>query len=180
MAFAIADFRARLQYSGARSNQFEVILPFPAVSGGISQTQQFSFMCKSASLPASDLGSIKVPYFGRTINVAGDRSFPEGWQVTVINDEDYALRDVFEQWSDALNGHLSNIRDPAARFTNDYQVDATILHYGKTGDVIKEYDMIGVWPSTISAMDVAWDTNDTIQDFQVTLQYQWWSARTTT
>jgi len=178
MAFTIQDFRSRLQFGGARQNQFEVLLPFPAVSGGASQTEQFSFMCKSASLPAEEIGTIPVPYFGRTIKVPGDRSFGD-WSVTIINDEDFAIRDVFEQWSNALNGHFNNLRDGAARFTQGYQVDATVIQYGKTGDVIKEYDMIGVWPSSVSGIDLGWDQNDSIEEFQVVLQYQWWTARTT-
>lgn len=178
MPFTVNEFRSRLKYGGARQNLFEVIVPFPAVSQGTAQTQFFSFMCKSASLPPEDIGVIPVPYFGRTIKVPGDRTFPD-WTVNVINDEGFELRDVFERWHNALNGHFNNLRDSAARFTNDYQVNATIIQYGKTGDVIKEYDMIGVWPSAVSAIDTAWDANDQIEEFQVTFQYQWWESRTT-
>lgn len=178
MAFTVQDFRSKLKYGGARQNLFEVVLPFPAVSGGAAQTQQFSFMCKAASLPGEEIGVIPVPYFGRQIKVPGDRTFPE-WTVTVISDEDFKLRDVFEQWSNALNGHFNNLRNPAALEAPGYSVNATVIQYGKVGDSIKEYDMIGVWPSSVSPQDLAWDANDQIEEFQVTLQYQWWEARTT-
>ena len=177
MPFTVNDFRAKLRYGGARQNLFEVILPFPAISG-LANTELFSFMCKAASLPPEEVGVIPVPYFGRQIKVPGDRTFPE-WQVTVINDEGFELRDTFESWSNAINGHYSNLRNPAAQETFGYQVNATVVQYGKIGDVIKEYDMIGVWPSAITQIDLAWDTDNQIEDFQVTLQYQWWENRVT-
>ncbi len=178
MPFTVQDFRSKLKYGGARQNLFEVILPFPAVTGGQSQTENFSFMCKSASLPPEEVGVIPVPFFGRQIKVPGDRTFPE-WSVTVINDEDFGLRNTFERWSNALNGHFNNLRNPDALLVNGYSVNATVLQYGKIGDVIKEYDMIGVWPSSVTPQDLAWDANDQIEEFQVTLQYQWWESVTT-
>jgi hypothetical protein len=178
MAFTINDFRAKLQYGGARQNLFEVRMPFPAVSQGTANTELFSFMCKAASLPAEQVGVIPVPYFGRQIKVPGDRTFPE-WQITVINDEDFKLRNTFEYWSNAINGHTSNLRNPAARFTAGYMVNASVLQYNKVGDVIKEYDMIGVWPSAVAEIALGWDSNDQIEDFQVTLEYQWWEGVTT-
>jgi len=178
MPFTVNDFRAKLVYGGARQNLFQVILPFPAVSGGTGNTELFSFMCKAASLPPEEISVIGVPYFGRSIKVPGDRTFPE-WQVTVINDEGFELRDTFEQWHNALNGHFSNLRNPAAGVTSGYQVDATVIQFSKTGDVIKEYDLIGVWPSSVAPIALGWDANDQIEDFPVTLQYQWWESRTT-
>jgi hypothetical protein len=178
MPFTVNDFRAKLQYGGARQNLFEVRLPFPPVSQGTSNTEQFAFMCKAASLPPEEVGVIAVPYFGRSIKVPGDRTFPE-WQVTVINDEGFELRDTFERWSNAINGHFSNLRDPAAQFTSGFMVNASVLQYNKIGDVIKEYDMIGLWPSAVTQIDLGWDQNDTIEDFQVTLQYAWWESTTT-
>ena len=178
MPFTVQDFRSKLKYGGTRNNLFEVVVPFPAVSGGAAQTEFFSFMCKAASLPGEELGIINVAYFGRTIKVPGDRSFPE-WQLRVINDEGFEVRNVFEQWSNALNGHFNNLRDPAAKATTGYQVDATIKQYGKTGDVIKEYDMIGCWPSAVGPIEVSWEQDNAIEEFDVTMAYQWWTASTT-
>jgi hypothetical protein len=185
MPFTVENFRSKLQFGGARQNLFEVIMPFPAVSGGQAQTEFFSFMCKAASLPPEEISVISVPYFGRQIKVPGDRTFPE-WSVTVINDEGFELRDTFERWSNAINGHFNNLRNPAAIFAaadgagaSGYSTTATVIQYGKRGDVIKEYDMVGLWPSAVTPQDLAWDANDQIEEFQVTLQYQWWEARTT-
>jgi T4-like virus tail tube protein gp19 len=177
MPFTVNDFRSKLVFQGAKQNLFQVILPFPAVSTP-SQTEQFTFMCKAASLPPEEMGVVPVPYFGRQIKVPGDRTFPE-WTVTVINDETFSLRDAFETWSNAINGHFNNLRNPAAQLTAGFKVNCTVQQFGKIGDVIKEYDMIGCWPSAVTQIDLAWDANDQIEDFQVTLQYDWWEARTT-
>jgi hypothetical protein len=184
MPFTVADFYAKLKYGGARQNLFEVILPFPTVTGGLGQSSLFTFMCKSSNpgLPGEDVTPIAVPYFGRQIKVPGDRTFPE-WTVTVINDQGFELRDTFEKWSNAINGHYNNLRNPAALRSSTegggsgYSANATIIQYGKIGDVLKEYDMIGVWPSNISGIDLAWDANDQIEEFSVTFQYQWWESR---
>lgn len=178
MPFTVNDFRAKLQFDGARQNLFEVLLPFPAVSGGSSQTELFSFMCKAASLPPEEMGVVVVPYFGRQIKVTGDRTFPE-WSVTIINDEGFEIRNVFEAWSNALNGHLNNLRDPAAKNSAGYKVNATINQYGKTGDVIKEYDMIGIWPSAVTPIETSWEADNQIEEFQVQLQYDWWEGSST-
>jgi hypothetical protein len=178
MAFTVNDFRAKLQYGGTRQNLFEVLLPFPAVSGGASQQEYFAFMCKAASLPGEELGTIVVPYFGRQIKVPGDRTFPE-WSVTVINDEDFVIRNTFEMWSNAINGHYSNLRLPAALLTNGYKINASVIQYGKIGDVIMEYDMNGMWPAAVAPIDVSWESVGQIEDFQVSFQYDWWESRST-
>lgn len=178
MAFTVQNFRSRLFSGGARANLFEVLLPFPAVSGGSRVNEQFTFMCKAASLPGSEIGTISVPYFGRQIKVPGDRQFPE-WSVTVINDEGFELRDTFEQWMNSLNSHFGNLRSQNAATTDQYQVDATIRQFGKTGEIIKEYDMVGAWPSSVTPIETDWGPSDQIEEFQVTFQYQWWESNTT-
>jgi hypothetical protein len=177
MPFTVNDFRSKLVYQGAKQNLFQVVLPFPAAAKAIGEPNLFSFMCKAASLPPEDIGTVPVPYFGRQIKVPGDRTFPE-WSITVINDEGFELRDTFEQWSNSINGHKNNLRAVPAQLTPGFKVNATVTQYGKIGDVIKEYDMIGCWPSAVTQIDLAWDSNNVIEEFQVTLQYDWWEART--
>lgn len=178
MPFTVNDFKSNLKYQGTKQNLFQVSLSFPPISQATSQNGLFSFMCKAASLPPEEVGVVPVPYFGRQIKVPGDRTFPE-WQVTIINDEGFEIRDAFETWSNAINGHFSNLRNPAAQLSPGFQVNATVQQFGKIGDVIKEYDMIGAWPSAVTQIDLAWDANDQIEDFQVTFQYDFWEARTT-
>jgi hypothetical protein len=177
MPFTVDTFRSRLEFGGARQNLFEVLIPFPAAANSTVPSDQISFMCKAASLPPENLGLIQVPYFGRFIKIPGDRTFPE-WTVRIINDEDFGIRDTFEQWSNALNGHYSNLRDPTALLMSGYAGNATVMQYGKTGDVIKEVSLIGVWPQVVTPIELAWDANDQIEEFQVTLQYQWTESNT--
>lgn len=178
MAFSIDQFRANLQFGGARQNQFDVTMPAPAVAA--LDTADFAFKCRSASIPEEQLGIITLGYFGRQIKLAGDRTFAE-FQVEVYNDEDWGLHASFEQWSNALNGHLSNLRSAAAVPTIGYMVDATLTQYGKAGNVITpaQYTMIGCWPASVGAIALSWEANDQIEVFPVTFVYQWWESAST-
>jgi len=178
--FSVNNFMAELSKGGggARQNQFEVAMTFPAAVPS-AVTSNFNFMCKAASLPAEELGTITIPYFGRQLKVPGDRTFAD-WTVTIINDETFAIRNAFEMWSNALNGHLNNARDPGMTTLTGPSGQlgvATITQYSKGGDVIQIYVMQGVWPVNVSAIDMAWDHNDAIEDFQVNLAYQWWESQ---
>lgn len=179
MPFDISTFREALKTGGVRPNLFEVHLSFPEFSGITGVDQDFSLLCKSAQLPGQDIGTIEVGYFGRKIKVAGDRTFAE-WTITVINDENFKIRNAFEKWHNALNQHYANVRSAAADTLDKYQMAATVYQFGKKGGAaIKVYDFVGMYPSSVQPVDLAWDTTDTIEEFQVTLQYQWWEASTT-
>lgn len=175
MAFTITDFIGALNFGGARANQFEVIIPFPAVSGGTGLAQETSLLCHAASIPGENLGIINTAYFGRNIPWAGDRTF-DPWTVTIYNDEPWDIRGTFEQWSNAMNGHLSNLRNPAALTLSGYAVDITVNQYGKTGDIIAEYDMINAFPVNVSPIELGWEGNDQIESFQVTFAFSLWQS----
>jgi hypothetical protein len=182
MAFSVTNFKEALQFGGARPNLFEVSISFPAVAG-VKNSSQLTFMCKAASIPGEDIQPITVGYFGRQIKLPGDRVFPE-WQIVIINDEDWTLRSAFETWSNKMNGHVNNKRDPNAMpnintVDAGYEVDAKVSQFGKRGDLISTYSMIGAWPSMVAPMDVKWEENNTIQEFGVTFQYQWWTSTKT-
>jgi len=170
MAFDLNTFRQALKSGGARQNLFEVTLGFPPTG---QSPQQFTLLCKAASIPGQDITPIEIGYFGRKIKVAGDRTFPE-WQITVINDEDFAIRNQFTSWSNLMNSHSANLRAETARDLDGYQMPATVTQYMKTGEIAKVYKFIGVFPSNVAPIDLGWETNDQIEEFQVTLQYQWW------
>jgi hypothetical protein len=172
MPFNISEFRSQMVRDGARPNLFEVQMNFPAFSNP-GAAQKLTFMCKSASLPGSTVNPIPVFYFGREIKLAGNRSFPE-WTITIINDEDFSVREAFEKWMNGVNSHRFNLRDPSAGFPEGYCQDATVIHYGKTGDVINTYNFVGMFPNDVSPIDLDWSQNDTIEEFAVTLSYQWW------
>ena len=164
MPFNITDFKGNFPFDGARPNLFEVNIPV--------FDQKLTFTAKTAQLPGSTVGTIEVPYFGRTIKMAGNRTFPE-WTVTVINDEDFIIRNQLEEWMARINGHESNI---AEAFYSQYSFDAEVYQYGKQGNILKTYTFIDMFPVDISPIDVSWDANDAIEEYAVTFQYQYWTS----
>ena len=174
--FNINTFKSKgLTLGGARPSLFEIIVSTPpglTVQSG--SEEKFKFTARASSIPPLALGTIEVPYFGRREKIAGDRTFPD-WQVSVMNDEDYLVRSMFESWSNSINRLESNIRDPNyAAGENSYKVDMTINHYSKDGPLIREYTMIGAWPSLVDAMELNWDAQNQIQTFNVTFSYDYW------
>jgi len=175
MAFSVNQFRSQMSGDGARPNLFEVSMPFPAFSAPENAQQQMTFMCKSAQLPGSTLGVIPVQYFGRELKFAGNRTFVD-WTVTILNDENFVIRNAFERWMNGINSHVLNIRNPAALTPSSYTVDGNVYQYGKNGNVIKNYKFVGLFPTDLTPIDLDWGSNDTIEEFSVTLSYQWWES----
>lgn len=170
----VDDFKAKLIGGGARANLFKTTLTFPAYASGDTELAQF--MCKAAQLPGSIIGQIDVPFRGRQLKIAGDRTF-ENWTVTIINDTNMATRDAFERWSNGINEHVANggLTDPA-----DYMTDMAVEQLDKSGEVTKTYTIRGAYPVNISAIDVSNDSADTIEEFTVEFAYQYWESNTTT
>lgn len=175
MPFNVFEFRSQLQGDGARPNLFEVSLNFPTAINPKNASRKLTFMCKTASLPGSTVGQVPVFYFGRETKLAGNRTFPE-WNLSIINDEDFAVRNALEKWMNGLNSHVGNIRALWANNSLGYTADARVRQFSKTGDVLKEYSMIGCFPVDISPIDLDWGSNDSIEEFNVTLAYQTWTS----
>jgi hypothetical protein len=178
MAFNVTEFRANLLGDGARPNLFQVSLTFPAVANSPVAGQRLSFLAKTAQLPGSTVGIAPLYYFGRELKFAGNRSFPD-WSITIINDEDFDVRNAFESWMNALNSHASNIRNPAAYNQLLYTTDAKVTQFSKTGAPLKIYNFVGLFPTDVSPIELDWGTNDSIEEFSVTLAYQFWESDTT-
>jgi len=174
MPFNISAFKSNgLVYGGARPSLFNVFMSAPAGLGidNVS-VDKFRFVCKTAELPESVVSSIDVPYFGRKIKVAGDRAFAD-WSVSVINDEDFSVRAMFEAWSNALNRLVSNVRDPTVS-AEQYKVDLDIVQYGKDGSTIRSYQLIGAFPTQISGIALSWESASAIEEFTVNFAYDYW------
>lgn len=187
MPFNVQEFRASLVSDGARASLFDVQLTFPVVvaTGGTAPgafgtaQQQVTFRARSTSLPGDSISSIGLNYFGREIKVAGNRSFPD-WSFTVINDEDFNLRNAFERWMSGINSHVSNLRTSALLSGGGgYQQDAFVTQYSKIGEIIKVYKLVGCFPTDVSAIDLDWGA-DNIEEFAITFAYQWWESVETT
>jgi T4-like virus tail tube protein gp19 len=174
MPFNISTFKeAGLVYGGARPSLFNIYLTVP---GGIGidnvSVQKFSFVARAAELPASEVGSFEVPYFGRTIKLAGERTFGN-WAVTIMNDEDFAVRAMFELWSNAMNRLVSNVRDPALD-AEQYKTDLEVIQYGKDGSILRSYAIVGAWPASIGNIGLDWSTTGSIEEFSVGFSYDYW------
>ena len=183
---SINSFKARLTGGGARANLFEVELGFPETivnSGPDNATAQSEgiFMVKAAELPASNIGDIPVNFRGRILHVAGDRTF-DPWTVTVINNTDWDLRKKFEDWSNYINDRTfdNGITDPTS-----YHSSAVVKQLargkkaGKTKEadvpVVAQYKFFGIWPSQVSSIALDYGSTDTIEEFQVTFQVEYWA-----
>jgi hypothetical protein len=169
----ISDFKSRLSGGGARPNLFEVELAFPnAVAIDNDVLQKSRFLVKAAALPASTIAPIDVPFRGRILKIAGDRTF-ETWTITVLNDTDFSIRSAFEKWMNIINkmSDATGIVDPEA-----YQKDATVKQLDRDGSVLRSYKFWDIFPTNISTIDLSYETTDTLEEFTVELQVQWWEA----
>jgi hypothetical protein len=179
MAFNVAEFRANMIGDGARPNLFSVSLVFPTLAeNGALAGQKVNFMAKAAQLPGSTIGTVPVFYFGREMKFPGNRTFAD-WTLTIINDEDFAIRNSLESWMNAINSHATNVRSGAASSSTGYSVDASVTQYGKTGNELKKYNFVGMFPLDLAPIDLDWGSNDAIEEYTCTFAYQFWETNTT-
>ena len=178
-ARTIDTFKSKLVGGGARPNLFEVELT--TLPAGIAwPADNFRYMCKAAQLPASVIANIDIPFRGRIFKVAGDRTI-EPWSITIINDEDFRIRKAMEEWVDFIAKLENNLgaTDPSA-----YMVNAKVFQLGRgaapssqnnSGDrnaVLREYEFIDIFPTSVSSIDLSYDSSDTIEEFVVDFQVQ--------
>ena len=168
----ITDFKSKLSGGGARSNLFEVVLSFPDIAKtGTAVLDKSRLLVKSAALPGSAITPLDVAFRGRTLKVAGDRTF-ESWTVTIINDTDFSIRSAFENWMNKINRLSDNtgVTNPAL-----YHADAFVYQLDRDGSTLRAYHFYDIFPTNISAIQLAYET-DAIQEFTVEMQILWWEA----
>ena len=172
----INDFKSRLIGGGARANQFKVTLPFPGYSQVGGETSDLAFLCNATSIPGMTVSEVAVNFRGRQLYIAGDRTFAT-WSITVLNDTDFKLHRAFERWSNGINNMTDGegLTNPA-----DYQVDAFVDQLDRNGATIKSYTLRGAYPIDVAAIELDYGNNDTIEEFQVTFNYQYFESNTTT
>lgn len=184
MAFNVQNFRSNgLRLGGARPSLFQVEMTFPSGVGQPSAAGRVQYLVRAAQLPAATIDPVEVPYFGRKIKLAGDRTFAD-WTVTVMNDEDFQLRSTFENWSNKMNSIIGNVGSlPPGDDSNGYKTTATVYQFGRTAgsaastgenEVIRAYKFVGIFPTTIDAIALDWDNTNAIETFDVTFSYDWW------
>lgn len=170
MTINVEAFKSKLVGGGARSNLFKVQMQLPPTMG---LALDFEFFCRAANLPGVTVEVVPVSHQGRVVKVYGNRTF-EDWNITVYNDENFRYRDMFFVWSNRINGLESNLTQQTETGTGTYKGEATITQLGKDGRALRAYRLRGCWPTVVNAIDVDWDAKTEIQNFQVTLAYDYW------
>jgi hypothetical protein len=194
MAFrTISQFKGQLAGGGVRPNLFEVELNFPngagqtlgfmsneatpaaenaTIDNTTSVAEKVPFMVKAANLPASNITPVEVPFRGRILKVAGERTF-DTWTVTVLNDADFQIRTSMEQWMNGIS-RLTNGSgevDPSM-----YTADALVKQLDRNGDTLRLYNFVGLFPTNVSEIALSMDTTDTIEEFTVEFQVLYWTV----
>jgi len=165
----INTFVQTLSGGGARANQFQVQITTAPPAASLT-TNQFTFLCRSAQIPAMTIGEVAVPYRGRQVFVAGDRTF-DAWTTTVFSDADWTIRGGLEQWSEAIQdmGEFSTgLKDPSA-----YYGEAKVTQMNRNDEPVNTYTLYQIWPQTIDPIDLAYDTNDAVMEFGVTWRFNY-------
>ena len=192
----LSQFKNKLAGGGARANLFEVNIPsFPSAvgdrvwrTGSGRESDQFKFLCKAAQLPASTITEIPVPFRGRVLKVAGDRTF-ETWTVTVINDEDFQLRTAFETWMNTMSklNDATGVTNPSSYMTDAYvtqlgrgRVANSTRNTGGQSSELRTYKFYDIFPTEVSAIDLSYENTDAIEEFTVTFQVQYFTIGNST
>lgn len=186
----LSNFKSRLAGGGARPNLFEVTLPaFPGAAedfwgeGENESNTKFAFLCKAAQLPASTVAEIPVAFRGRQLKVAGERTF-DPWTVTIINDEDFGLRTSFEAWMNKLSklNDATGVTNPTSYMTSAYVKQLgrgkerfATENAGGESAVLRTYKFYDIWPTNVSAIQLSYDTEGTIEEFDVTFAVQYFT-----
>ena len=171
----IDAFKASLIGGGARANQFTVYMQYPTgiTTGLAGNLPRTNFLVRSASLPGMTLGEIALPFRGRTIYIAGDRTFDEVWTTTFLNDTDFMIRTAMERWSNGINDlkNATGVTNPSA-----YEVDLTVIQKDRDDKTLKTYIFKSAWPTSITSIPLTSESADAIEEFDVTWRYQHFEA----
>tara|TARA_Y100000310_G_scaffold90213_1_gene87498 strand:- start:226 stop:798 length:573 start_codon:yes stop_codon:yes gene_type:complete len=173
MAFQLSTFASNFTGGGARSSLFEVSFSGtePTNDSGLSKLK---FLCKSTTIPPSNISSIDVPFLGRAIKIAGDRTF-EPWTTTILNDEDFLIRNTLEKWMDQIKSHV-NIKQKEQSISG-YQRTMVLTQFDKAGGTLKKWNFINAWPGSVSEIPLAWDAA-AIEEFTCSWNYDYWTQDT--
>ena len=181
MAFALTEFKSNLKGGGARPSLFSVSLTYP--NGISTNSLKSEFLIKGTTIPASTLGTYEVFFHGKSVKVAGDRTF-DTWDTTIINDEDFGIRHALENWMELISNHKLNTRDTSITSklegeNADYKQTLSVTQFGKSGKGLRKYDFLGAFPTALSTINLDWGTAD-IEEYTCTWTYDRWRATDST
>jgi hypothetical protein len=179
MAFKVTDFKSNLKGGGARPSLFYADLDAAFTKLGIPFPNKSQFLIKGTTIPASTLGTYEVFFHGKSVKVAGDRTF-DTWDTTIINDEDFGIRHAIENWMELISNHKLNTRDTSITSklegeNADYKQTLSVTQFGKGGKGLRKYDFLGAFPTALSTINLDWGTAD-IEEYTCTWTYDRWRA----
>ena len=179
MAFKVTDFKSNLRGGGARPSLFYADLDAAFTKLGIPFPNKSQFLIKGTTIPASTLGTYEVFFHGKSVKVAGDRTF-DTWDTTIINDEDFGIRHAIENWMELISNHKLNTRDTSITSklegeNADYKQTLSVTQFGKSGKGLRKYDFLGAFPTALSTINLDWGTAD-IEEYTCTWTYDRWRA----
>lgn len=175
MTFNISEFVSNgLVHGGARPSLFDVTIFTPF---GSPTESRASMLVHASELPSSPIQQVPAYYFGRAIKLAGNRDFDD-WEVEVLNDEDFALRIMFENWSNKINALVSN-RQSDDSISNGYKSNGLVRQYKQDKTVAREYELVGIWPRQISPIRLDWERGNAIETYSVRFSMDWWIPAST-
>ena len=165
---SLSNFKSALQYGGARPSLFDFQV-YDVLLTGVTLTNT-PLYCNVSSIPPLTVTPIERQYFGRTVKIPGDIVYGD-LTTTVMNAEDYSVRNAIEKWMDKMNGHVSN-----KGFSNntDWVTDLELIQYSKDGESLMYYEFIDCWPQTLAEIPLSYDTASDIEQFDVTWAYNYY------
>ncbi|ASD50373.1 tail tube monomer [Acidovorax phage ACP17] len=179
MTASIADFLANFQGGGFRPNRYNVVLTYPnGVPNALAAAVKTGFTCKAASIPASSVGVVEIPYMGRNAKVPGDKTWAD-WTVSIFIDTDFATRDVFETWHDLILGFSNNTAAPGFANPVNAFAAAQVQALDRYDNIIKTYNVEGMWPTEVGEVTLGFDQNDQVAEMQVTFAINGWYSEAT-
>ena len=171
---SISQFKGALARGGVRPTMFQVEMTFPdgTTSDEADVIDKATFLAKGAQIPASNIGVIPVPFRGRQLKVSGDRTF-DSWTVTVLNDANFTVRKALEKWSEKVQNMNYALGET---FLENYFQDLTVHQLDRDAKALRSYKVFSAWPSAISPIELDFGTQDTVEEYQVTFEYQFWHS----
>lgn len=178
MTASAMDFLANFQGGGFRPNRYRVVLSFPqAVPNTLAATTKAGFTCKATSIPSTMLGTAEVYFMGRPVKIPGDKTWDD-WTVSIYMDTDFVTRDAFETWHDLILGFESNTASEGMANPVNAFATAQVHALNRYDEIVKTYDLDGIWPTQVGEVTLGFDQNDQVAEFPVTFAVNGWKAAT--
>lgn len=178
MTADIYSFLSNFKGGGARPNRYQVVLDFPKGVGSTETSRKIGFTCKATAIPSSNMGVIDLPFMGRQIKVPGDKTWDD-WNVTVLIDNDFATRDVFEAWHNKILGFQSNVADKDFIDPANVYAKAQVHQLDRADTIVKTYFVEGIFPTSVGEISLGYDSNDQVMEQPVTFAINGWSTSKT-